>query len=148
MCGAMKTYTIRFFSLIAMNSIAELQVRLGEMGYVLRPGGTNILELSTSTDDPVRIELVRAPEIRAQEEIMAFIEAVGQQKQNDAEAVTVLNALARTQAVVRIEVPEDVDEGVWFDIVDHCASLSEGQGLVQVDGEGFYENGVLILTLQ
>ncbi|HEX3049300.1 MAG TPA: hypothetical protein VHP83_01495 [Aggregatilineaceae bacterium] len=144
----MKTYTIRFFSLVAMNSIAELQVRLGEMGYILRPAGTNILDLYTSLDDPaaVRIELARAPDARAQEAIMAFIEAVGQQAA--AEAITVLNALARTQAVVRIDVPEDVDEGVWFDIVDHCASLSEGNGLVQVDGEGFYENGVLILTLQ
>jgi hypothetical protein len=141
---AMDGYYIRFFSLTPIATIARLQLWLAEREYTVRPAGTNALDVWAGQDgEPLRVELTTAHEQLTQQDIIAFIEAVNQRP--DPNAGLVLSVLARTQTVIALYMIAGVDEGLVPDVLDGCYAL--GQGMVQVDGEGFYDGGVLILEV-
>jgi hypothetical protein len=132
--------TIRFFSLSPMNSIVALQSELTGLGYLIRPVGTNALDILAVADAvPMRLMLASAQSELARQDIALFIEAIDPSASG---ALAVLNALTKTQTMIKLLAPDSVDQNVIVDVLDVCAAL--GQGLVQVDGEGFYEDGVLI----
>ncbi|NDJ75058.1 MAG: hypothetical protein GYB65_02270 [Chloroflexi bacterium] len=138
-------YFIRFFFITPLDSVAPLHVRLSEFGYSVQPAGTNTVDIVLYGDTLLRIELTTADEAVTQDDVLAFIEVV-HELPDEPDAPLVLETLAKTQAVLALHVPEDADPDDLDPILDECAAL--GKGLVQVDGEGFYQDGVLILALE
>ncbi len=76
------------------------------------------------------------------QEIPAFIDAVSRVQRPPSSYV--LDRLVCSQAVVALQGWELVDEQIVGETLTGCYALSDG--LVQVDGEGFYEQGVFILA--
>jgi hypothetical protein len=110
------------------------------LGYLIRPVGTNALDILAAADAiPMRLMLASAQSEQARHDIALFIEAIDPSATG---ALAVLNTLTKTQTMIKLLAQEGVDQNVIVDVLDVCAAL--GQGLVQVDGEGFYEDGVLI----
>jgi hypothetical protein len=135
-------YYVRVFSLAPIRSIARFQLWLAERGYPVRPAGTDALDILTDTP-PLHVELTSAQHPLTQQEVLEFIEAVNARP--DPNAVLVMDVLARTQAVIALHIPEEADSALVGDILDGC--IEPGEGVIQVDGEGFYQDGVLILEL-
>lgn len=139
----MKGYYIRFFSLAPLASTMQLQMWLAERHHYVRPLGTNRFEVF---DDPVlaslHVILNTARDEIIRQEIPAFIDAVSRVQRPASSYV--LDRLARSQAVIALQGWDLVDEQIVGETLTGCYALSDG--LVQVDGEGFYEQGVFILA--
>jgi hypothetical protein len=141
----MAGYYMRFFSTTALGSITRLQLNLAERGCAIRPAGTNTIEvLSEAGFAPLRVKLNAAQDEITRQEVQDFIEAVAQRGVGN--AAPVLDTLARTQTVVAVAVPAEADHDMVADVLEACAAL--GQGVIQVDGEGFYQDGVLLIELE
>ncbi|HML20013.1 MAG TPA: hypothetical protein PKD09_00085 [Aggregatilinea sp.] len=138
----MNGYYIRFFSLAPLSSTTQLQVWLAERHHYVRPLGTNRFEVF---DDPVlaslHVILNTARDEVIRQEVMAFIEAAARARRPASSYV--MDRLARSQAVVALQGWQLVDEGIVDETLTACYAISEG--LVQIDGEGFFEQGVFIL---
>ncbi len=139
----MKGYYIRFFSLAPLASTTQLQMWLAERHHYVRPLGTNRFEVF---DDPVlaslHVILNTARDEIIRQEIPVFIDAVSRVQRPASSYV--LDRLARSQAVIALQGWDLVDEQIVGETLTGCYALSDG--LVQVDGEGFYEQGVFILA--
>lgn len=141
----MKGYYIRFFSLAPLTSTARLQVWLAERQYGVRPLGKNHFEVFTDPDLAyLDVALNTAREELLRNEIRAFMEAIARLPYPTAGYV--LGRLARSNAVVALQGWELVEGQLVSETLSGCYALSDG--MVQVDGEGFYEQGALILSTE
>lgn len=136
-------YTIRFFTVSPLFSIIPLQAQMIQQGFRVQPGGTNRLDIAyTAERTPFIAELTDSTSDTTKDEVAEFIEAV--QAVDDPGRETVLNLLTQTKAIIAVGVPTDFAGGDVLDrILDIVAEM--GDGLFHVEGEGFYQNGELIV---
>ena len=142
------SYYIRLFTTSPLSTLIPLQAQMIQRGYQVNPVGTNQLEVFYDPAcQPLRVELTDSTNTTTQQEIAAVLDAVSQLP-GDPNQHRVLDVLARTLAVVAVGVPDDYhyDSGVLDDLTGIIANA--GDGLFQADGDGFYDQGQLILELK
>ena len=86
----------------------------------------------------------------AEEEIEEFLEFIGKPKLYELKKKKVLNHLKQTEFIICIQLPTtdfiDLGYDVNGDLMEYIAE--EFSGIVQADGEGFYEKNKLIVELE
>jgi len=140
-------YYIRLFTTSPLSTLIPLQAQMIQQGYQVAPAGTNKIDVFYATNNaPLAIDLTDSTNQTTRQEIMRFIDVVAALPRQSTQG-QVLDVLARALAVVAVGVPDDYDpqSGALDAVIDIMAS--SGAGLFQVDGEGFYEDGQLILEL-
>lgn len=142
------SYYIRLFTTSPLSTLIPLQAQMIQRGYQVKPAGTNQLDVFYAPGHkPLTIDLTDSTSPTTQAEIANFIDAVSLLPQSAAQW-QVLDVLARTIAVVAVGVPDDYDyQSGTLDIMAEIIA-NAGDGLFQADGEGFYEQGELILELK
>jgi hypothetical protein len=140
-------YTIRFFTTSPLSTLVPLQAQMTQADFDVQPVGTNQLDIFYDPDRaPITADLTDSTKSTTRDEIAGFIEAVSQEEGPGRERV--LGVLSRSQSLVTIGVPDDLGRNgndVLSLVLEIVASL--GDGLFQVDGEGFYAEGELIFEL-
>jgi hypothetical protein len=123
------------------DEVAEL------LGLPAAPPGADQAEIHYKDGrSPLLAEVWRGHEAR--EEVDAFLEMLEDLAESAAKR-RVADHLQRTRDVVALRLPGDIDDdgyevaGSYFAyLVDRC------EGLIQADGEGFYDGEELILKLE
>ncbi len=142
-------YAIRLFCTVPLSSLIPLQAQLLQRGFQVQPVGTNQLDIIFDREKmPLTVDLIEAHQQETQLQIADFLEDVSKLSDSPAQR-KVIEVLAHTQSLVIIGVEEDGSDAFKrtldyvLDVVSHAAD-----GLFQVDGEGFYEGGNLLLPLK
>lgn len=142
-------YAIRLFCTVPLSSLIPLQAQLLQRGFQVQPVGTNQLDIIFDREKmPLTVDLIEAHQQETQLQIADFLEDVSKLSDSPAQR-KVIEVLARTQSLVIIGVVDDGSDAFKrtldyvLDVVSYAAD-----GLFQVDGEGFYEGGNLLLPLK
>lgn len=142
-------YAIRLFCTVPFSTLVPLQAQMIQRGFQVQPVGTNQLDIFYDRNQPpITADLMDATLSETGQQIADFLEAVSD-LDDSSEKTLVLDVLARTQALVIIGVSGDGSDAfnaALDNILDVVGNSAEG--LFQVDGEGFYEGGSLILPLK
>ena len=141
-------YFIRLFTDTPLSTLVPVQAQMIQRGYQVQPAGTNQLDIPYDAGrDAITIDLTDSAHQITREAVAEFLDAVAQLPKSP-EQQDVLDFLPRTQVVVLVGVPDDYDNasGALDDIGEIVANAAAG--LFQVDGEGFYDGGNLILALK
>lgn len=140
-------YYVRLFATSPLKSLLPIQAHILEAGYAVKPLNTRRLNVEYHQGhDPLTLDLTDSNHYITREEILSFLELVSRLAANP-ERYLVLNALARTQALVAIGVADDYDEdAAALDTLVTSVAYS-AEGLFQVDGQGFYDGHELILKV-
>ncbi len=142
-------YAIRLFCIVPLSTLVPLQAQMIQRGFRVQPVGTNQLDIFFDPNQPpITADLLDVTQSETGQQIADFLEAVS--KLDDSpEKNRVLDVLSRTQALVIVGITEDRSDAfpaALDNILDVVSNSAEG--LFQVDGEGFYEHGSLILPLK
>ena len=141
------TYYVRLFTTSLLGSLVPLQAQMIQQGYHVKPVGTNQLDIVYRSDrHPLTADLTDSNNQTTRDDIAHFLDQVSRLT-DEPDQDLVLDVLARTRSLIAVGVPDDYesDDEALSDVLDIVANFSEG--LFQVDGEGFYDGGRLILRL-
>lgn len=142
-------YAIRFFMITSIDSLMPILNTMYRAGFRVKVVGHEAFDFYYDPIyDPLTAGLLQAAHPATQSEVAVFIEIVSRRppypRQRD-----VLNTLSRTHTMIAVGVPDDFSH---FGDVQLLSILMEsvyelGEGLVQIDGHGFFAGQQLIYPM-
>lgn len=142
-------YAMRYFTVTSVVSLVPALEKVVRAGMKVRLVGTEAYDIYYEpAAHPLATGMSKSCSPAAQSEVAVFIELVSQRPPLAGKR-DVLHTLSCTQAIVAIGVPDDFslhgdDETLSF-VTESVADL--GQGMFQIDGQGFFVGKHLVFQL-
>ncbi len=142
-------YAIRFFMMSSVDSLIPILNTMHRAGFRVKVVGREAFDFYYDPYyDPLTAGLLKAIHPATQSEVAVFIEIVSLRPPYPGQRA-VLNTLSRTHTMIAVGVPDDFTQ---FGDAQLLALLMEsvtklGDGLIQIDGQGFFAGQQLIYPL-